>query len=57
MFKAIDYFFHVTGNFGFAILIVTVLVKLLFFPLGASVFVAWQTGVHFAGLRSVATTR
>ena len=33
MFKAIDYFFRWTGNFGFAILIVTVLVKLLFFPL------------------------
>jgi YidC/Oxa1 family membrane protein insertase len=33
MFKAIDYFFRWTGNFGLAILIVTVLVKLLFFPL------------------------
>src|SRR5271155_5314695 len=33
MFLAIDYFFHVVGNFGIAILIVTVLVKLLFFPL------------------------
>src|SRR3954447_15994886 len=33
MFKAIDFFFHWTGNFGLAILIVTVLVKLLFFPL------------------------
>src|SRR5947209_17301390 len=33
MFKAIDFFFHWTGNFGFAILVVTVLVKLLFFPL------------------------
>src|SRR5947209_4418076 len=28
MFKAIDYFFHLTGNFGWAILIVTVIVKL-----------------------------
>src|SRR4051812_7513389 len=28
MFKAIDFFFHWTGNFGLAILIVTVLVKL-----------------------------
>jgi YidC/Oxa1 family membrane protein insertase len=33
MFKAIDFFFRYTGNFGLAILIVTVLVKLLFFPL------------------------
>src|SRR5215210_3174239 len=33
MFKAIDYFFHLTGNFGWAILIVTVIVKLIFFPL------------------------
>jgi YidC/Oxa1 family membrane protein insertase len=33
MFKAIDFFYHRVGNFGIAILIVTVLVKLLFFPL------------------------
>ncbi|MEA2927893.1 MAG: YidC/Oxa1 family rane protein insertase [Hyphomicrobiales bacterium] len=33
MFKAIDFFYHRVGNLGFAILIVTVLVKLLFFPL------------------------
>jgi len=33
MFLAIDYFFHLIGNFGIAILIVTVLVKILFFPL------------------------
>ncbi len=33
MFLALDYFFHVVGNFGIAILIVTVLVKILFFPL------------------------
>jgi YidC/Oxa1 family membrane protein insertase len=33
MFKAIDYFFRWTGNFGLAILLVTVLIKLLFFPL------------------------
>ncbi len=33
MFLGIDYFFHVVGNFGIAILIVTVIVKLLFFPL------------------------
>jgi YidC/Oxa1 family membrane protein insertase len=33
MFLAIDYFYHLVGNFGIGILIVTVLVKLLFFPL------------------------
>ncbi len=33
MFLALDYFFHLVGNFGIAILLVTVLVKLLFFPL------------------------
>ena len=31
MFLAIDYFFHLVGNFGIAILIVTVIVKALFF--------------------------
>ncbi|MBV1697379.1 MAG: membrane protein insertase YidC [Hyphomicrobiales bacterium] len=33
MFLALDFFFRLVGNFGIAILIVTVLVKLLFFPL------------------------
>jgi YidC/Oxa1 family membrane protein insertase len=33
MFLAIDYFYYLVGNFGIAILIVTVLVKILFFPL------------------------
>jgi YidC/Oxa1 family membrane protein insertase len=33
MFLALDFFFHVFGNFGIAILLVTVIVKLLFFPL------------------------
>jgi YidC/Oxa1 family membrane protein insertase len=33
MFLGIDYFFHLIGNFGIAILIVTVIVKILFFPL------------------------
>ena len=33
MFAIIDYFFHLMGNFGVAILIVTVLIKLAFFPL------------------------
>jgi YidC/Oxa1 family membrane protein insertase len=35
MFKAIDFFYHQVGNFGLAILIVTILVKLLFFPLAS----------------------
>ena len=33
MFLALDYFFHLVGNFGVSILLVTVIVKLLFFPL------------------------
>jgi YidC/Oxa1 family membrane protein insertase len=33
MFLALDFFFHLIGNFGLAILIVTVLIKAAFFPL------------------------
>jgi YidC/Oxa1 family membrane protein insertase len=33
LFFALDYFFRLTGNFGVAILIVTVFIKILFFPL------------------------
>ncbi len=33
MFHALDWIFHLVGNFGVAILIVTVIVKLIFFPL------------------------
>ena len=33
MFLALDYFYHLVGNFGVSILLVTVLIKLLFFPL------------------------
>src|ERR1700760_2203183 len=33
MFLALDFFYHLFGNFGIAILLVTVLVKLAFFPL------------------------
>jgi YidC/Oxa1 family membrane protein insertase len=33
MFLALDFFYHLFGNFGVSILLVTVLVKLLFFPL------------------------
>jgi YidC/Oxa1 family membrane protein insertase len=31
LFKALDYFFRLTGNFGYSILIVTVLIKIVFF--------------------------
>src|SRR5262249_15702454 len=33
MFKAIDFFYHHVGNFGLAILLVTLLIKILFLPL------------------------
>src|SRR5579871_4911619 len=33
MFLALDFFYRLVGNFGIAILLVTVIVKLLFFPL------------------------
>jgi len=33
LFNVIDYFYHLVGNFGVAILIVTVLIKMAFFPL------------------------
>ncbi len=33
LFRVLDYFYKLTGNFGIAILIVTVLIKGLFFPL------------------------
>ena len=33
LFVVIDYFYHLVGNFGLAILIVTVLIKAAFFPL------------------------
>jgi len=40
MFFAIDYFFHLIGNFGVAILVVTVIVKLIFFPLANKSYVS-----------------
>ncbi|KRB50597.1 membrane protein insertase YidC [Phenylobacterium sp. Root700] len=33
MFKLLEFFFHLVGNFGIAILLLTVTVKLIFFPL------------------------
>jgi len=40
LFFAIDYFYKLVGNFGVAILIVTVLIKLLFFPLANKSYVS-----------------
>ncbi len=40
MFFAIDWFFHLTGNFGVAILLVTVIVKAIFFPLANKSYVS-----------------
>jgi YidC/Oxa1 family membrane protein insertase len=40
MFLGIDFFFKLVGNFGIAILIVTVIVKLLFFPLASKSYVS-----------------
>jgi YidC/Oxa1 family membrane protein insertase len=35
MFKMMDYFYHLVGNFGVAILLTTIVVKLIFFPLAS----------------------
>jgi len=40
LFFALDFFFKLVGNFGVAILIVTVLIKLVFFPLANKSYVA-----------------
>jgi YidC/Oxa1 family membrane protein insertase len=40
MFLAMDFFFHLFGNFGLAILMVTVLVKIIFFPLANKSYVS-----------------
>ncbi|MFD1703350.1 membrane protein insertase YidC [Methylopila henanensis] len=40
MFYALDFFFKLVGNFGVAILIVTVLLKLVFFPLANKSYVS-----------------
>jgi len=40
LFFVLDYFFRLVGNFGVAILIVTVLIKLVFFPLANKSYVA-----------------
>ena len=43
IFLAIDWIYHYVGNFGVAILVFTVFVKLLFFPLAGLIFLAWST--------------
>jgi YidC/Oxa1 family membrane protein insertase len=40
LFKLMDWIFHLVGNFGVAILIVTVLIKALFFPLANKSYVS-----------------
>ena len=40
MFFALDYFFKLVGNFGLSILIVTILIKLILFPLANKSYVA-----------------
>jgi YidC/Oxa1 family membrane protein insertase len=40
MFWALDFFFHLVGNFGLSILLVTVLVKLAFLPLANKSYVS-----------------
>ncbi|HSD92531.1 MAG TPA: membrane protein insertase YidC [Methyloceanibacter sp.] len=40
LFFALDYFYKLVGNFGVAILIVTVIIKLIFFPLANKSYVA-----------------
>jgi YidC/Oxa1 family membrane protein insertase len=40
MFMVIDWFYHLVGNFGIAILIVTVLIKLVLFPLANKSYVS-----------------
>jgi len=40
LFFALDYFYELVGNFGVSILIVTVIIKLIFFPLANKSYVA-----------------
>jgi YidC/Oxa1 family membrane protein insertase len=42
LFKLLDYFFRLTGNFGYAILIVTVLIKIAFFWFANKSYARWQ---------------
>lgn len=47
MFYGIDFFFKLWGNFGLAILTITVIVKLLFFPL------AYKSYVSMSGMKTL----
>ena len=38
MFFAVDYLFKLTGNFGIAIVLITVMIRLVFFPLASYSF-------------------
>lgn len=40
LFYLLDYFYHLVGNFGLSILIVTVLIKIVFFPLANKSYVS-----------------
>ena len=40
MFYALDFFFKLVGNFGLAILIVTLIIKLVLFPLANKSYVS-----------------
>ena len=40
LFKVMDWIYHLTGNFGLSILIITVLIKALFFPLANKSYVS-----------------
>ena len=40
IFYVLDYFYHLLGNFGLAILLLTVIIKLLFFPLANKSYTA-----------------
>ena len=43
LFFAIDYFFKLVGNYGVAIILVTVCIRLLFFPLASFSFLeVWE---------------
>jgi YidC/Oxa1 family membrane protein insertase len=46
LFKLMDWIFHLVGNFGVAILIVTVLIKAVFFPLANKSYVSMAKMKH-----------
>src|SRR5215475_7205450 len=54
MFLALDFFYRVVGNFGISILLVTVIVKLLFFPLANKSYASMAKMNPIAGCLPVA---